>query len=117
MRVVFYFKTMERIAGQDRRLFGRIEQLFYKIPLGRLRFRVMIDDDQYVTEPTLHIKPRSLVLDEFADGLLVTSGPYGLVTIQRDIIRPGDSVPVIIPGRPHRKPYIPLGELLQMSAN
>lgn len=101
-------------------LFGQIRDFVFRLP-GKMRFRVMIYDNQLVTEPTVFIKPKSrllrfLELEDKTDGLEIMSRKYGLVVLRRRIVTPGNFIPVIQPGRLDRKPYVPLEQLLQMSA-
>lgn len=101
-------------------LFGEIKEFLFRLP-GKMRFRLIIDDDQFIREPTVFIKPKSQLLristlEDGSEGLVIMSRGYGLVILQRRIVTPGHFVPVIDPARSDRKPFIPLGELLTLTS-
>lgn len=104
-----------KFIGHVKELSGQIREQYFRVG-GRPRFRVLIDDDQFISEPTLFLKPGAVVLSLAPEGLIIVSKRCGLVTIPYDIIEPGKYVPVIQPIRPDRNPYIPLEPILRMTA-
>lgn len=104
-----------KFIGHVRELSGQIKKQYFRVG-GRPRFRVLIDDDQFISEPTLFLKPRAVVLSLAPGGLIIVSRRCGLATIPYDIIEPGRYVPVIQPIRPDRNPYIPLESILRTTA-